>query len=171
MSHLFRGLLVVAIVLAAIAGKRYFFPSDMDLIKGRLSSLGELLSKEKTESRLNTISKIGDALEFFNYPLTVRFDIEGITEKSYSVSNANEVKELVGSLKFRYPWLTVEFQDIEIDLEENEAEVRSTVRLDFEASTQERVYDLYEIQTLWIKSDGTWKIGDTSIEFLNIEES
>lgn len=161
-----QAVVLATIVLAAYLGKRFFFPDDVALIQRRLERLSVLLTKPKGENIIQTANKITQAVDFFYAPVSVTVDRNKDSERIVTEQDKNRLKESITSIKFRYEWVNVSFQEIHTVVSNSEATTETTARLEFHSQEQGPVYDLYKIALAWRKLDREWYIThvDVSLE-------
>lgn len=160
------GLLAVALAFTAIWAKRYFFPSDEDVIRRNLAQIASELSRDKSENPVASASKILGTLERFALPLSVSVLAGGQThQQTLDMKDKAELKESITSVKFRYPVLKVKWQDLSVSVAEDRqtAESSGRVRVEFSEDSEQTVYDLYDVQLKWTKGDKGWLISLVSL--------
>ena len=160
-----RALIGLALILGlAFLGKKYLFPSEADLIQRQMDQLAQLVSKEKGENAIAVATKIRGALEFFVIPLHISLhDEKEKIERELTMEDKEKIKGTLATMKFRYSWVKVSFQDVRIQVRGEQAIVNTLIRLDFNSKQDGRVYDLYQGVLGWKKTAGKWLVNDVDL--------
>lgn len=163
-------LFVGFLIGAGFYSKKYFFLSEREVIHQKMDKLAYLLTKTEKENLINVANKVNQALEFFAPPVQVDFANPRVQPRVFTVESKPRIKELIASAKLKYPWLIVNFEDVDIQVQGSQAQARALARLKFKSSAQGLVYDLYHLETQWVKQEG-WLIQEVKIEYVEPENN
>lgn len=152
--------LIAIVVVAAMAFVAYkaLRPSDEDRIARRLTTLMNLVSKSKQESVVSVATKVTDSIKYFHPPVQLGFKGAGKMERTISEASLERIKQNISTLKFRHAWVTFKLQDLQTTVNRPEADSTLQVRMEFEQSGGQPVYDLYDLEIKWVLVEGEWKI-------------
>ena len=151
--------LIIALVLIASFGfalKRFFFPSEEDKIRGRLSDIEDVLTFSGVAHPLSVLRESREFGEFFSPGVSFRVDTRNVSQ--IIINNRDEAmgKFLIGRRGLRK--CDVDFVDEAITVNGKSAMGHLTARAEATDSSGELILETIEMKIHFKKLEGEWVI-------------
>lgn len=153
----------MVIVIIVFVGNRILNPSNKEVITKKLYEIAQLTTKKKGDNVLTIAGNLKKAVDYFNFPVEASIHKDDGFKQTLIVKDKAKLKQHIVSMKLRSTWFIVKLSEIDITVNQDQADVMTLVRMEFQNSEAELVYDEYAIQSYWVKIDREWLIRGVNI--------
>ncbi len=141
---------------ALFFGKKILFPNEIDLIKKQLSFLEKIVSYDKPLAPLAMLSRSNKLKKVLNTSVTISIQTENISKKT--IKSIKEVTQALFMLTKYANTFDLDFVDSKITVDDNTAQVNTTIRGIGTKSAGKDFYEAAEVIIFLAKINGKWLI-------------